>query len=368
LTAPGDTRDRRKLGELLGRAAVLARGRGFQRPPGMSLEEFWNQQAERAVRELNPDPLYLLRQKHHPLVAGEVRRARRWRTLATVGCVAVPVLYFLFLAYAESRVQIRYSTGWDAVARGMRAGTSFFVCLWPLAMFSGSALTTAMSVIAERTRYTAFQIVLTPARGESIAAAKVLPRPMPFVWGIAAALPIYACAGGWTPLSLEGRALTPLAFWPLRCAALPWWQMPAELSPGGVACGLFMVLADAGLVWAAAHWGACYAAWLGNLPGVVLWLLWRLVYLSVIFFAWCVPGVLCIVPMGGGAPGGFGVMFVLAAGACLLGLLWFFPMRGAVRNVLVEFMRFDRLAGDEFRPGYFKRFRVKIRSEGPPRL
>lgn len=40
--------------------------------------------------------------------------------------------------------------------------------------------------------------------------------------------------------------------------------------------------------------------------------------------------------------------------------------RPGVLHLLRE--KTHRLAGDDFRPGYFKRFRLKVRSEGPPRL
>ncbi len=334
-------------------------------------EEVWHQRAERAVRDARVGPVSLLEEKSHALVRTEMRRTRKRRRLAAAVCVAVPLLVFLGSLFLDIRIRTSpfYNevTIWHNAAPALSTALGAFVCLWPLVMFTGAALTTAMSVISERTRYTAFQLVLTPLPGSTIAAAKVLPRVGPFILGIVAAAPLYCWAGGWEPLTAGGHGLTPLAFWPLRLAALGWAGEPVRPSLGGGICGMFMVAADAGMVWAAAHWGACYAVWLGNLPGVILYLLWRLLYLAVVFPVWYLPSLLCILPTSGPGTVELAALFMLPAAAYLLLLLWLFPMRKAVRLTLVEFASFDRLAEDDFRPGYFKRFRFRPRSQGPPR-
>jgi hypothetical protein len=249
-----------------------------------------------------------------------------------------------------------------------------FVCLWPALMFAGAALSAAMAVISDRARHTASQIVLTPVRGETIAAARILPWPGPFLLGVLAVLPLYIWAGSWEPLCPGGVMFTPLSFLPMRplaVLAIATGAQPPEVSIGGVACGLFMLVSDATLVWAAAHWGATYAVWLGNLPGVMLFLLWRLLYISVLFVVWLLPTFICLGTSRLGrsrVEDPINVVLLVPVVIYLLVLVWYFPARGAVRSALVEFLRYDRLAGDDFRPGYFKRFRVKVRSEGPPRL
>jgi hypothetical protein len=237
-----------------------------------------------------------------------------------------------------------------------------------MVMFMGAALSTSMAVLAERSEEIAFQIVLTPVSGDAIAAAKILPRVRPYLWGVAAALPLYFWAAGAESLTLGGRGLSPLAFTPLRVLA-PFLDPGRALEPSAasVAGAVFMGLADAGMVWAAAHWWACYAVWLGNLTGVMLYLAWRLFYVSLTFSMWYLLCSLCMFGNMGRNELALGAVITLVQGALLLVILWFFPWRAAARMTLEEFAGYDRLADDDFRPGYFKRFRLKSIVEGGPR-
>jgi hypothetical protein len=303
--------------------------------------------------------------RRHFLVRAEARCTRRGRRTATAFCVGAPLLVMILavLVYGAGGTL----AGWDEVQSWTSAAAFSFVCCWPLLMVMGAALSTSMAVLAERSGEIALQIVLTPVSGDAIAAAKILPRVRPFLWGVAAALPLYLWAGGSETLTFGGLGLNPLAFPLLRPLALlaPGGPTPTH-SLGGWIGGIFMLLADAGTVWAAAHWGACYAVWLGNLTGTMLFLAWRFFYQSLTFSMWWLPFSTCLLASRSGDPA-LGALAVSFQGFALLALLWFFPWRGATQMTLEEFSRYDRLADDDFRPGYFKRFYLRRPIEAVPR-
>jgi hypothetical protein len=329
---------------------------------GSGHEEHWTERPQRCTRIQQVAPLSLLAEGNNVLVRAEFRRTRRRRWLLTAACVGAPLALFVLARVigGESEDPSAWSFRYSAES-WVRLGVVTFVSFWPLAMFLGAVLSTATAVLSDRTEETAFQVVLTPVSGEAIAAARILPRVRPFLWGVLAAAPLYFWAGSAEVLSFGGRGLSPLAFWPFRMVAPFLWNAGGmETSGAGVIAGIFMVPADAGMVWAGAHWGACYAVWLGSLPGTMLYLAWRLFYISVTFILWCL---LTLILVGLGLGG----LAAFLQGALLLGILYRFPWREAVRMALEEFSRYDRLCDDEFRAGYFKRFSLRAPGRGETR-
>jgi len=286
-------------------------------------------------------PLELLHAGDHALVRAMMISTRRWRTrlvavnsaIALLACLAVGAGFLL--------------EGSRAMGYAGKAGAAF-LCVWPLAMLLGAALRSAGRVVAERTEGTAIQLVLTPLEKRSIAAAMVLPHAAPFLWGLAAALPLYVLVGG----SLNWGALpSPWVFWPFRFAVVPFTEIKPTAS--GAVTGLIMCATDVALVWAALHWGAAYAVRVASLTALGPYLLWRLLLTTLL-------SGLCYLALGLVAAGlWLAVRFVgdeairvtgaLIVGFLALGLWWRFLLPRTVKFTLQEFAHFDRLADEEFR-------------------
>jgi hypothetical protein len=315
-------------------------------PPG-SLEPFehLSRPERRICTEYHPDeggPLELVTLAGHPAVRAMSLSAARWRRRATVACAGTGLLIStgcLVGALVESRGGVPV---WSGLAAGI------FIAAWPLVMLTGAALRRAARVVDERRSGTVLQLVLTPLEKRPIAAAMILPHAAPFLWGIAAALPVYLSVGG----SLNTWGLLPplWVFWPFRIAAVP--LVSLKLSATGLLGGTVMFVTDIALVWAALHWGAAYAVRLAALPAVGVYLAGRLAITTFWLALFCA-GVTII--------GGFaGMIFrfllhdaalavvVMTFGFLALWLWWGYLLPRAVRLTLSEFAHFDRLADENF--------------------
>jgi len=306
-------------------------------------------------RRMLPAPFELLKDRGHALVRAEFRRTRLGRWAGSVLCVLPPllVLEFLVLANRASNQKL------GAIGYTLAGMT---VCFWPLVMFTGAALASAMAVLAERSQDTAAQIVLTAMPKRALAAAKVLPYVGPFLWGSLAAVPLYMAAGSSGVFLSAGFAPTPLVVWPLRsfaAFAMP-WSLCIDFSPEGYLAGALMGLTDLGAVWMAAHWGAGLAVRMGRLP-LVGWRLTRqlgrtlLVYAAYalsgyVIFLVSFMAITMIGDVSHQAEGIAARVAFLPAAAGFLFLWWIYPLADASSSALEDFAWFDWLAMDEFDP------------------
>jgi len=307
-------------------------------------------------------PLALLAERRHPLVRAELFRTRRKRRTLTAALVGVPVIVMATtVALSGAAAQGQVAPG----DPGMIA--SAFAALWPLVLFAGAGMSAAGAVIAERTEDTAWQLALTPLPARVLAAAKVLPYARPFLWGALAALPLYALAGDRLvsePGGVWGLLMAP---WPTRMLLLAPGPEPEGLTPAGVGAGLLMGLLDAGMVWAAAHWGAGCAVRRGRLWFVPLRLAGHALVLALALplFAgvaalWggsCALATGMVLQLAKGASYPYEPVFSgdLVMGVALAGGLLFFlyvwrlyPLTMAAEKAIGEFADFDRLVADEF--------------------
>ena len=325
------------------------------------------------IRDETAGPFALLAERGHPLVRALLRHHGRGSRGLAVVCGALPLLTWaallLVAAHAEEWWPAGPANPQSPLLAIVTAAAGGFAAIWPGVCFLGAAWRAAGTVIDERARNSALQLVLTPMPMRPIAASKILPAVWPFLLGALAAAPLLVWVGD-SPAVMAvmehegGVFLLPSAVWPLRLftlAAYEQWQL--SLTPPGLIAGLFMALSDAALVWAAAHWGAAFAVrWNGRLIGVAFSLAWRTVLLAAVALGcW-----LASMPLVGIAmffmektlqgEATLTVMLLRAALALLQAatmgfLLWFWPLRGATRRALREFSYFDRLADDEARPG-----------------
>ncbi|HOX06001.1 MAG TPA: hypothetical protein PK280_06335 [Planctomycetota bacterium] len=297
-------------------------------------------------------PFALLTERDHPLVAAERLRARCRHPLTLAFCVAAPLLTLAAIRAMPVAEQLPELASLSRRALDFLAA---FVALWPLAMVMGAAWRAAAATLAEGVEETAMQLVLTPLRKRTIAAAKVLPNVRPFLWGIFATLPLYLLAGGMEPFLFSNAMPSPFVLWPFRApvgvmALLfggPYEQ--TGLSPAGAAAGALMALTDLGLVWAAAHWGAGLAVRVNSLVVVVLRLLLRLILLATALAAYLILALLLGLAIFPAAQWMFGrgeLLSTLLGTASMLWLWWLFPLRNATRRCLADFTWFDRLAMD----------------------
>lgn len=318
------------------------------------------------IRDESAGAFALLAERDHPLVrilsAHTYRGFRRW----TVLCVAVPILAAVAVALVGY-----LPNAWDPEGQGYLSGpqgdllrwtisgVTILLVGWPAVCIIGAGLSTATAVAGECAGDRAIQLVLTPLPKRPIAASKILPFAWPFLWGIVAMLPLYCLVGGSRLYFLKEPHdcfMLPSATWPVRAFSL-FFLEETRLRPGavGVVIGLVMATTDAGLVWAAAHWGAGLAVrWKGSLPAVILALGLRLAgaagagcgfwFLTLMGIFWLQ------------LPGPFRFIPVALHASALLALWYVWPVRGAVRRALAEFAFFDRLADDEPMPSRQRRF------------
>jgi hypothetical protein len=295
----------------------------------------------------------LLSERHHPLVAAERRRTRRRNRRTLAVCLAAPlaVLGAVWMLSAADPTSAWVDIGqlrWDILA--------VFAVLWPLAMILGAAWRSASATLAEQSEETALQLVLTPVRKRTIAAAKVLPHVRPFLWGVLAAMPLYLLAGSTEPFWIEDNVPSVLVPLPWRILAslgsLGSLSMDCgsmDLSIPGTMAGLLMAATDLGLVWAAAHWGAGLAVKTINLPMVGLRILLRLLLVGLMLALYLPPVMLVALLTYPPAQWLFshGEKTAIAmAVLTFLGFWWVYPLRNAVRGCLMDFAAFDRLAMD----------------------
>ncbi len=343
------------------------------RLPGES-EADWYAQVARAVRAANPGPFTLLADRKHPLVALGLKRSRR-------NMLGVAGFGFAALGMAAALFALSLAGGKGNFASTLAA---LWVNLLPLGVVIGAFLGSAGSVLNEREKDTVWQLVLTPMPRRVIAAGKVLPAAFRTALCCLLCLPLYVMGGSLAyPDSL---AVVPLAFLPLRLLGL--FGFGGVLGGGGFSAtgallGPVMCAGDMVLAWAAAHWGAACAVRLGSFGRVGLAMIGRLALVGLQIAVCLVPPVvylLACIPVFGWMlehPSELGVLVIaVICGMVGLGILvlwgtfvlyrrWL--LRAPVRAVIREFALFDRLADDDFRPGYFKRFRRGPRGEGPAR-
>lgn len=289
-------------------------------------------------------PLELLSGRRHPMVRAEMRRARRANLVAGIACAVAPLLACAAAALAAAPSPVLSTSG--------RIFSAVFVALWPVVLLTGAAMRSAGAVLAEREDDTAIQIVLTLMPKSAIAAAKVVPHAVPFLWSAVATLPLYSLVG--EQLLFHGERWPAVAsVWPLRLLGLTDWEAPADFTARGFALGALMSLTDAGLVWMAAHWGAALAVRTGSLVQVILRLAGRLLLLGLLFLfyhgAACM-GYLLVLNICAFLPDRivrdaptlwFSLPFFLA-------LWWLYPLGDAGRSTLSAFAWFDWLAMDQF--------------------
>ncbi len=335
-------------------------------------------------------PFELLAERRHPLVRAELRRTRRGRRIAAAVCAAIPLLLFLLalVTFPNRYVRDDDMGGYDLWPSLMGLPIGLFVCFWPLVMYLGAAWSAAGAVTEEIDGDTALQLTLTPIPARPLAAAKILPRVRPYLWGILAALPLYMWVGGSEPFII-GIAPTPLVLWPLRSFA-PLWAMNWRLEASGagvLGIGPLMCLTDLSLVWAAALWGAAFAIRERSLLRVALRLAVQ-IFLTAIVVGLCLLGglVLGLLPLscvtifgevGEGVVLVAGLSLAVLAGGAFFAFLWWQTLlRRPADEVLTAFQAFDRLANEEFRlvalpwreqpaRGQLVTWRPETGSEGP---
>jgi len=311
------------------------------------------ERADRIRRESQAGPMAVLTEREHPVVRGAMRSSRRERRVSGTVCLGVPLLVFLatLLAADASRPVV------GGYSPAELAGA--FLCVWPLACFLGAALRASGGVLDEVRRNTVLQLVLTPLPARPLAAAKIVPAAQPFLLGIFASLPLYLALGGSDLLLGDETVALPMVFWPLRLLAGLWallgpssWEFRPS-GPGAIAGG-FMCLADLGMVWAAANWGASYAVRLRGLGTSLAYVGVRLLIaagLQILFW----------LPMSISWGGDYSDYRLPVRMVCLglqlalmLVLLWWFVVRRAALRAISEFAYFDRLADEEFIPRYVR--------------
>jgi hypothetical protein len=305
-------------------------------------------------------PFLLLDERGGALVRALMISTRRRRWMGSAVCALMPAAGFLLLVLLANA-----GGGRRAVPlRRLEDAAGVFVCAWPLVMFTGAAIASAATTIAERESGSVVQLVLSPISKRDIAASKVLPYVVPFLVGTVAALPIYLWIGTSPDLLIDDRYPGPQAAWPTRAFILlnsgGDWRLATEAR--GFAAGLLMTLGDLAAVWAAAHWGAALAVRLGKLTLVAAYLVGRalglIAFTSVAWVAaWVVGAFVGSVIYGlcGSQPTGLMVGVLLGTGVYLAGwwaFLYFWPVSGA----LERFESFDRLADEDYRPRLWERF------------
>jgi hypothetical protein len=307
-------------------------------------------------------PFELLAEFRHPVVRAELRRTRAGRLRVTAVCVGLPLLVFLLVFAARTGGLLMSSLG-----GALQVPVALLVCFWPLVMYLGAALAAAGAVSQEIDQDTALQLVLTPVPARPLAAAKVLPRALPYMWGIVAALPAYAAAGSSPVLLLKGIFPSPLAVWPLRTVAVLGaagnaWRL-GSTPAGCLLIAPLMCLFDLAAVWTAAQWGAILAIRGRGLLRVAAGLVGNL-FLTTAAVGLCalagfIAGALpasCAVEFSSATHGELGFTIAAAVGI-LVGasvftmLYWRTVLRRAGEEVLTAFQAFDRLANPEFSPG-----------------
>ncbi len=312
-------------------------------------------------------PFELLAERKHRLVRAEMLRTRRGRRIATAICVAIPLFLFagvVLWMHTEGRLWDSspiYSFGLP-VPDYPEAIAALFVCLWPLLMYLGAAWSTAGAVTEEIDGDTALQLVLTPLAARPLAAAKILPRVRPYLWGILAALPLYMWTGGSEPFLIEGVVPTPFILWPIRALAALWpidWRLRAS-GAGVMGVGPLMCLTDLSLVWGAALWGAAFAIRERSLLRVALRLALQLFFTAIIVGLCLLGGVVVgLLPLacaglsseiGGEVALVIGMVLAVLLGATFFTFLWWQTLlRRPADEALTAFQAFDRLANEEFR-------------------
>jgi hypothetical protein len=295
-------------------------------------------------------PFELLAERRHPVVRAEMRRTARRRRASLAFCAGLPpVLFLLGLVLGNS--------GFAVDALGI------FVCFWPLVMYVGSALSCAGAVMEEIEQETALQLVLTPVPARPLAAAKVLPRVQPYLWGIIAALPLYCLLGSSEPLLIRDSPVpNPLLVWPLRTVAPfvgGWTAAPGPM--GVLVVGPAMCALDLLMIWAGAQWGAVFAIRGRGLLRTAASLVWHLLVQGAVvglcLLGGVVVGMLPVSCAAAVSSRGAGAMFLGVALGSILGLglfaflLWRVMLCRATEEVLTAFQAFDRLANEEFSMG-----------------
>jgi hypothetical protein len=250
-----------------------------------------------------------------------------------------------------------------------------FAGLWPLAMYLGAAISAASAVTEEIELETALQLVLTPVASRPLAAAKILPRVRPYLWGIVAALPLYALVGSSSGLLGEGVIPLPTLVWPFRLVAPLVYQGEMKLSALGIlVIAPLMCILDMSLVWAAAHWGAVFAIRHRRLLPTVVHLIIHLP-LTAAAAGLCVIGaglaamlpVSCAIAGSGSGSELFAGLCiaagVLAGTATLAFLWWHVVLVRPAEEALTAFQAFDRLANAEFDVGIPRWVETKVQGK-----
>jgi len=309
-------------------------------------------------------PFELLAERRHALVGAEARRTKRKRLAATGVCAGVPLVAFVACALLSSA---NSGSGYSRLDTVVGQVVGLFVSFWPLVCYLGAALTSAGAVMEEIEQETALQLVLTPIPARPLAAAKILPRVRPYLWGVVALLPLYVWAGATTPMAIGPRGdiavPSPLIFWPLRMATIFYedWDLTHPLM-GCLVSGPLMCLFDATLVWTAALWGAVFAVGSRGLLRTAARLALH-VFLTSLVVCLCLLGGLvaamlpasCASVFSQGqdpAPLIIGAILGVALGLLVFGFLWWrVILCRPAEEVLTAFQAFDRLANEEFNVG-----------------
>jgi hypothetical protein len=186
---------------------------------------------------------------------------------------------------------------------------------------------------------------------------------------VLAALPLYALAGDRLVTGPGGVFGLFAAPWPTRLFLLVPSPSDEPFSASGVGAGLLMALLDAGMVWAAAHWGASHAVRTGRLIVAPLRLAGHALVLGLVLPAfagvavlwgasWALAiGVVCqLAESPSGQPPLFGTLAVgvgLVAAVLFFLYVWrLYPLTMAAERVLQDFADFDRLVDDELYEAY----------------
>jgi hypothetical protein len=348
------------VGENRGPRAPLS-WRNLPRKPEETLLVWTRRWLKLVLVERAGSPFELFSEIRHPVVRAEGRRTARKRLQGIGVCVGLPVVFFLFVSLASP-----FSRSLLGLDIGYLAGS--FCALWPLVMYAGAALATAGAVMEEIEQNTAIQLVLTPIPARPLAAAKILPRVWPYLWGILATLPLYVWAGGTGMLALgrgsDLRMPSPLVIWPLRMivTGLPGEDWSFQNPLLAVFNGSLMCLFDFTLVWSAALWGTVFAVGERGLLRTSLRLVLHMVVTGVVIGLCLLGGVVvAMLPIScasvmssSGEPlpliigGAVGVLLGLA----LFGFLWWkVVLCRPADETLTVFQAFDRLANEEFNVG-----------------
>jgi hypothetical protein len=340
------------------------------RKPGESLVDWSRRWLGHVLVHRPGSPFELLAERKHAVVRAETRRTRKPRVRQTVFCVGLPLLCSLVASALFLSLMGPGGTGPDSVfltELGRLVGA--FCGAWPLVMYLGAALASSGAVMEEIRQETALQLVLTPVPARPLAAAKILPRVRPYLWGILAALPLYAWAGAAEPLAIGGESEvvgpSPLLVWPLRMFVIFFedWRLQNPVM-GLLFSGPLMCAMDMTLVWTAALWGAVFAIRERGLLRMAARLAAHLVLTSVLvglcMLGGMIAGILpvsCAAVMGSydhssDIPLVIGVVIGSILGLALFGFLWWkLVLCRPADEVLTSFQAFDRLANEEFNVG-----------------